>query len=103
VLLKDAAAGFLQQLPNLLAPTAKPLGTRTAAAWQRVSITDAAVAEENEGPSTSSSTPNEQKFHSGQITTTVKERFGVDPDTYLDHGSVVIAASQVAQIPPTHR
>ena len=92
VLLKDAAAGFLQQLPNLLAPTAKPLGTRTAAAWQRVSITDAAVAEENEGPSTSSSTPNEQKFHSGQITTTVKERFGVDPDTYLDHGSVVIAA-----------
>jgi aconitate hydratase len=26
------------------------------------------------------------------LTTTVKERFGVDPDTYLDHGSVVIAA-----------
>ncbi len=26
------------------------------------------------------------------VTTTVKERFGVDPDTYLDHGSVVIAA-----------
>ncbi len=25
-------------------------------------------------------------------TTTVKERFGVDPDKYLDHGSVVIAA-----------
>ena len=26
------------------------------------------------------------------MTTTVKERFGVDPDQYLDHGSVVIAA-----------
>ena len=26
------------------------------------------------------------------MTTTVKERFGVDPDPYLDHGSVVIAA-----------
>jgi aconitate hydratase len=26
------------------------------------------------------------------VTTTVKERFGVDPDLYLDHGSVVIAA-----------
>jgi aconitate hydratase len=26
------------------------------------------------------------------VTTTVKERFNVDPDTYLDHGSVVIAA-----------
>ena len=31
VLLKDAAASFAQQLPTLLAPTAKPLGTRTAA------------------------------------------------------------------------
>ena len=28
----------------------------------------------------------------GTVTTTVKERFGVDPDSYLDHGSVVIAA-----------
>jgi aconitate hydratase len=35
VLLKDAAASFAQQLPALLAPTAKPLGTRTAAAWKR--------------------------------------------------------------------
>ncbi len=35
VLLKDAAASFAQQLPTLLAPTAKPLGSRTAAAWQR--------------------------------------------------------------------
>ncbi len=26
------------------------------------------------------------------VTTTVKDRFGVDPDKYLDHGSVVIAA-----------
>ncbi len=31
VLLKDAAASFAQQLPALLSPTAKPLGTRTAA------------------------------------------------------------------------
>ena len=88
VLLKDAAASFAQQLPALLSPTAKPLGTRTAAAWQRVSVTDAAVAEENEGPTTSSA----HSFQTGPVTTTVKERFGVDPDTYLDHGSVVIAA-----------
>jgi len=76
VLLKDAAASFQQQLPALLSPTAKPLGTRTAAAWQRGSVTDTGVAE---------------KFPV-HLTTTVKERFGVDPDTYLDHGSVVIAA-----------
>jgi aconitate hydratase len=76
VLLKDAASSFAQQLPTLLAPTAKPLGSRTAAAWQRPAITDTAVAEH-------------APMH---VTTTVKERFGVDPDPYLDHGSVVIAA-----------
>jgi aconitate hydratase len=90
VLLKDAAASFAQQLPALLSPTAKPLGTRTAAAWHRASVTDAAVAEENEGPSSSSELAD--KFQTGHVTTTVKERFGVDPDMYLDHGSVVIAA-----------
>src|ERR1019366_9078738 len=92
VLLKDAAASFAQQLPALLAPSAKPLGTRTAAAWQRISITDAALAEENEGPTTSSAVPVGPSFRSGNVTTSVKERFGVDPDIYLDHGSVVIAA-----------
>jgi aconitate hydratase len=76
VLLKDAAASFAQQLPSLLSPTAKPLGTRTAAAWKRDLVTDTAIAEK-------------APLH---VTTTVKERFNVDPDTYLDHGSVVIAA-----------
>jgi aconitate hydratase len=76
VLLKDAASSFAQQLPTLLAPTAKPLGSRTATAWQRQSVTDTAIAEN-------------APVH---VTTTVKERFGVDPDPYLDHGSVVIAA-----------
>jgi aconitate hydratase A / 2-methylisocitrate dehydratase len=76
VLLKDAAANFEQQLPALLAPTAKPLGTRTAATWERKSVADTAVADK-------------APLH---VTTTVKERFNVDPDQYLDHGSVVIAA-----------
>jgi aconitate hydratase len=76
VLLKDAAASFRQQLPALLSPTAKPLGTRTAAAWERQAVTDAALAE---------NAPV-------RVSTTVKERFNVDPDKYLDHGSVVIAA-----------
>jgi aconitate hydratase len=76
VLLKDAAASFAQQLPTLLAPTAEPLGSRTAVAWKREAVTDTGVAEKI-------------PVH---LTTTVKERFGVDPDKYLDHGSVVIAA-----------
>jgi aconitate hydratase len=76
VLLKDAAASFAQQLPTLLSPTAKPLGSRTAAAWDRAAVTDTAVTDK-------------APLH---VTTTVKERFHVDPDKYLDHGSVVIAA-----------
>ena len=89
VLLKDAAASFAQQLPSLLAPTAKPLGSRTAAAWQRDSITDTAVAiEDNEGPDRSSAAQSVAI----QVASTVKARFNVDPDKYLDHGSVVIAA-----------
>ena len=90
VLLKDAAASFAQQLPTVLAPTAKPLGTRTAIAWSGATkISDAAIAaEENEGPTTSSA-PSGTPLH---VTTTVKERFGIEPDCYLDHGSVVIAA-----------
>jgi aconitate hydratase len=89
VLLKDAAASFAQQLPSLLAPTAKPIGSRTAATWQRDAVTDAAVeAEDNEGPDTSSAALP----IAAHVTTTVKERFNIDPDQYLDHGSVVIAA-----------
>jgi len=76
VLLKDAAASFAQQLPALLSPTAEPLGTRTAAVWEREAVADAGLVE---------------TFPS-LLTTTVQGRFGIDPDKYLDHGSVVIAA-----------
>jgi aconitate hydratase len=104
VLLKDAAASFQQQLPSLLSPTAKPLGERTAAVWKRGAVTDFAVERAAAGPSTPSATAPVAQDDSGlgntvaqddralKVTTTVKERFGVDPDRYLDHGSVVIAA-----------
>jgi aconitate hydratase len=91
VLLKDAASSFQQQLPSLLAPTAKPLGSRTALAWERNNVTDAAIAEDNEGPSDPAAKTG-QTFKTGSVTTTVKDRFNIDPDPYLDHGSVVIAA-----------
>jgi aconitate hydratase len=98
VLLKDAAASFAQQLPTLLAPTAKPLGTRTAAAWERVSISDAALAEENEGSSTSGAGQSDRSFQAGPITTTVaqntvKARFKIDPS----NPSVMIAAGILAK------
>ncbi len=86
VLLKDAAASFQQQLPALLSPTAEPLGSRTAAAWQRSTVTDAAVAEKAPLQVTTTVATNTGAAN------TVKGRFNVDPDQYLDHGSVVIAA-----------
>jgi aconitate hydratase len=94
VLLKNAATSFAQQLPGLLSPTAKPLGTRTAAVWQREGVIDLAVAgRAKAGPSTPSAGASVAQDDSAlRGMTTVKERFGVDPDTYLDHGSVVIAA-----------
>ena len=52
---------------------------------------DAALFEDSEGPSNPAAHKS-QTLQSGTVTTTVKERFGVDPDHYLDHGSVVIAA-----------
>ncbi len=100
VLLKDAAASFAQQLPSLLAPTAKPLGSRTAAAWQRQPAADTALAvaaEDSEGPAASSARTSAGATAPLHVTTTVatntvEARFGIDPDKYLDHGSVVIAA-----------
>jgi aconitate hydratase len=68
VLLRDVAASFAQQLPALLPSAAEPLGMRTAALWERGPVRDAGAA------------------------STVQARFGVDPEKYLDHGAVVIAA-----------
>jgi aconitate hydratase len=76
VLVKNVPPSFKEQLPNLLAPTAKPLGTRTAEPWTPQPLVDTFAT---------SASPLHR-------TTTVKERFGVDPDKYLDHGAVVIAA-----------
>jgi aconitate hydratase len=99
VLLRDAAANFQQQLPSLLAPTAKPLGTRTVAKWERGAVADAELlAQESAGSSAAQAAKSaggsaqEEKSDSRALATTVKARFGVDPDFYLDHGSVVIAS-----------
>ena len=88
VLLKDAAASFQQQLPTLLAPTAKPLGARTLPPGMRVSVDNAASRRGERRPRHFVCAP----ITPAHVTTTVKERFNVDPDHYLDHGSVVIAA-----------
>jgi aconitate hydratase len=91
VLLRDAAASFAEQLPGLLSPTAKPLGSRVAARWERGAVRDEAVAAGGFPPFRQEK--GERMGHGAAVApNTVQARFGVDPDQYLDHGSVVIAA-----------
>jgi aconitate hydratase len=82
VLLKDAGSSFKQQLPSLLGPTANKNGERQVVRW------------ESEGGHRSLNgnlDSPEGEPEKGPITT-VKERFNVEVDQYLDHGSIVIAA-----------
>ena len=74
VLVKNVGANFAEHLPQLLAPNAAPLGSRTAEAWPRLPFNDALAG---------AAEPH---------TTSVETRYGVAPEKYLDHGSVVIAA-----------
>jgi aconitate hydratase len=77
--LSQTGANFEQQLPSLLGPSAAGRKERQTMRW------------EGEGGhpwanGTDKSTPEKGPC------TTVKERFGLDVDPYLGHGSIVIAA-----------
>jgi aconitate hydratase len=86
VLLREAGSSFKKQLPSLLGPNADKVGQRQAVRW------------EGEGGHMSangnvqSTQAAKEPGGNGHIAHTVKERFGVDVDPYLDHGSIVIAA-----------
>ncbi|MBT9332515.1 aconitate hydratase AcnA [Paracidobacterium acidisoli] len=80
VLLKEAGASFRKQLPNLLGPNASSNGVRQVVRW------------EGEGGHPSDNPEAAQGVHETGPTTSIKERFHVDVDKYLDHGSIVIAA-----------
>ncbi|MCU1314038.1 MAG: acnA, partial [Acidobacteriaceae bacterium] len=79
VLLKDARENFRKLLPTLLGPNGNQSVARQVNRW------------EGEGGSPTASA-QDAIAHDNSITTTVKQRFGIDPDKYLDHGSIVIAA-----------
>ncbi len=89
VLLKDAAASFAQQLPALLAP---PPNRWVRAPRLRGNGRASPTRPLRRRRRASTASQTDRSFRTGPITTTVKERFNVDPDKYLDHGSVVIAA-----------
>jgi aconitate hydratase len=104
VLLSNAAASFQQQLPNLLGLNGNRSAARQMVRWEgeggHASLTGdvtssvgmpapgvagdlVPVATLTEGPG---------HVHIEAPVTSVMGRYGVDPDQYLDHGSIVIAA-----------
>jgi aconitate hydratase len=80
VRLSDAGASFAKQLPSLLGPTGNKNGVRQVVRW------------EGEGGHAAEAVDSAQGVHETGPTTSVKQRFGVDVDKYLDNGSIVIAA-----------
>ncbi len=77
--LSQTGASFQQQLPGLLGPNSGDRKERRTIRW------------EGEGGHTWANGTGKATPEKGPHTT-VKERFGVDVDPYLDHGSIVIAA-----------
>jgi aconitate hydratase len=84
VLLSQTAASFAQQLPTLLGPNGNQSAARQVLRWE----TEGGHASANGNPegSLGASDPH------AAAPASVKARFGVDPDPYLGHGSIVIAA-----------
>jgi aconitate hydratase len=107
VLLSETGASFRKQLPTLLGPSAKPLGERKASLWSTATAVLDSVLNGESNSAAALETDKSRGANEGldrglekAISTTdvhtpgntVQARFGVNPDTYLDHGSVVIAA-----------
>ena len=80
VLLKDAGENFKKLLPTLLGPNGNQAAARQVNRWEGEGGHPAATAASSEG------------HDEPGIAQSVQKRFGVDPDKYLDHGSIVIAA-----------
>ena len=84
VLLSQAAASFAQQLPALLGPNANQSAARQVLRWEA----EGGHASSNNNPASSLGAPDPN----AAAPSSVKARFGVDPNPYLTHGSIVIAA-----------
>jgi aconitate hydratase len=100
VLLSQAAASFAQQLPALLGPNASKNPARQMARWEGEGGHTSAGGDTTSGigapaPVSEGIIPVATLTHTGSLTAapaSVNARFGVDPDPYLGHGSIVIAA-----------
>jgi aconitate hydratase len=88
VLLRDAGASFRKQLPSLLGPNADKVGQRQAIRWEG----EGGHASANGNVQSTHAAPEPGSNGNSHIAGTAKERFGVDVEPFLDHGSIVIAA-----------
>jgi aconitate hydratase len=87
VLLSEAAASFAKELPQLLGPNGNQEAARQLVRWEG----EGGHMSANGNVTSSKGAPNGQDSHT-PAPTSVKERFGIDPDPYLGNGSIVIAA-----------
>jgi aconitate hydratase len=87
VLLSQAAASFAKELPHLLGPNGNQESARQLVRWEA----EGGHPSGNGNVTSSTGAPNGRDSHAA-APTSVKARFGVDPDPYLGNGSIVIAA-----------
>ena len=101
VLLSGAAASFAQQLPALLGPNANKSAARQMVRWEGEGGTAGLRGDVTAGKGVAApalvggDSVAVETLAVEALTvapTSIKARFGVDPDPYLDHGSIVIAA-----------
>jgi aconitate hydratase len=88
VLLSQAGASFKQQLPSLLGPNANRNEVRQMLRWEG----EGGHASLDGNLESSAGAPDSAVAVLEAPNVTVSGRFGVDPERYLDHGSIVIAA-----------
>jgi aconitate hydratase len=87
VLLSQAGPSFEKQLPTLLGPNGNQDEHRPLVRWEA----EGGHPSGNGNLTSSTGAPNGKDSHAA-APSSVKERFGVEPDRYLFHGSIVIAA-----------
>ena len=101
VLLSGTAASFQQQLPALLGPAGNKSAARQMLRWEGEGGTASLRGDITSGKGAASPAPEGGDSVAVETLpvealkvapTSIAERFGVDPDPYLDHGSIVIAA-----------
>ena len=105
VLLPNVAASFQQQLPALLGPNATRNAARQMASWEGEGGhadasgnltggfgTPAPVVQTPVVPVVTLGAQGSATAVLDAPAVSIRSRFGIDPDPYLDHGSIVIAA-----------